>query len=451
MSAGGRSISRRRLILVDALIGFTTLLGVLAIFAIWANRQLLNPDNWSNTSTQLLQNAAIRDATANYVVDQLYANVDVAGLIGSALPPQLKPLAGPASGALRNAAVQGATLALSRPRVQSLWATANRAADQTFVTVVNGGKGAVLINGGVVTLNLASIVDDIAARLGLPSGLGAKLPASIANLQVLKSNQIKLVQDIGSALKGLALWLTIIVPLLYALAIALARGHRRRTLMSVGFAILIAGVLVLLGRSLLESQVPASLVKDASIRPAATAVVSIGTSMLSVIAGAFVIVGAVLVVAAWFAGGARPAVAARRAIAPFLRTNPGPTYGITVAVMVLIFIWQPFPATGTPAGMIVFLLLALLGTALLRRQTATEFPHAQAGDTMAALRARTHRLRAGRHERGTAPEQAQTIPPAPTIPQQIEHLAALRDSGSITPEDYDAAKARLLVKPSSAV
>lgn len=44
---------------------------------------------------------------------------------------------------------------------------------------------------------------------------------------VLKSDDLKLVQNGGKALKGLALLLTILVPVLYALAIVLARGRRR--------------------------------------------------------------------------------------------------------------------------------------------------------------------------------------------------------------------------------
>ena len=142
------AISRRRLIGVDILIGVTTILLVVGIFATWANRLLFSPDNWSKTSTQLLQDANVRSSTANYLVDQLYTNVNVAGVIKQGLPPQLQGLAGPAAGALRNAAVQGAELALSRPRVQQLWAQANRAADQTFIDVVNGRKGAVGVNQG---------------------------------------------------------------------------------------------------------------------------------------------------------------------------------------------------------------------------------------------------------------------------------------------------------------
>jgi hypothetical protein len=367
--------TRGRVWLVRVLIWVTTVLAVLAILAVWANRQLLNPDNWSNTSAKLLQNAAVRDATSNYLVNQLYAKVDVAGELKGRLPAQLQPLAGPISGALRNGASTAAQKALASPRVQDIWKQANRAADQTLVNVVNGGNGAVHVNGGEVSLNLAPIVAEITTRLGLPD-LSSKLPPSVANLKILNSNQIKLVQDIGKALKGLALLLTIIVPLLYALAIWLARGYRRRALMNVGIAIVFAGVLVFLARTVIVSQVTDSLVKTDSVRPAANAVVSIATSMLSEIAGAFVVVGVPLIAAAWFAGPARFAVRARRAIAPFLRDRPDWTFGIVAAIMAVIFIWQPIPATGTPVGIVVFLALALLGTVLLRRQTAEEFPDA---------------------------------------------------------------------------
>ncbi len=90
------SVTRGRRILVQVLMWGTTLLAVLAIFAVWANRQMLNPDNWANTSTKLLQNADIREATSNYLVNQLYANVNVEQELKAKLPTQLAPLAGTA-------------------------------------------------------------------------------------------------------------------------------------------------------------------------------------------------------------------------------------------------------------------------------------------------------------------------------------------------------------------
>ncbi len=438
-ATGTGTISRGRLIGVDALIVLTTILAIVGMLAVWANRLLFNPDNWASTSTQLLENPAVRSATANYVVDQLYANVNVAQLISSGLPPRLDPLAGPAAGALRNVAVQGVDFALQRPVVQSLWATANRTADRAFVAVVKGGKGPVGVQSGVVTLDLASIVDNAAARFGLPSSITSKLPSNIGTLTIIRSDQLSFIQKVGNAVRGLALWLSILVPLLYALAIFLARRHRRRTLMSVGTAIAIAGLAGFAGRHILQNAIVDSLVNNAAQRPAVRATVGIGTQILGEIAGAFIVVGLVVVIAAWFAGPAGLATSGRRALAPFFRERPGWAFAIVAAIMVLVFIWQPIPATGTAIGIIVFLALAMLGTEILRRQTAIEFPNAQSGETTAALRARVEHFRGARQHRHEAPE-----PSPPSLPDQLEKLAALRDSGSITPEDYEAAKANLL-------
>jgi Short C-terminal domain len=428
-----RTISRKRLIGVDALIGVTTVLLIVGMFAIWANRLLFNPDNWSNTSTQLIANPQIRSATSNYLVDQLYANVDVPGLLKQGLPPALQGLAGPAAGALRNGAVQATDLALQRPRVQNLWAQANRAADQTFINVVNGGKGAVSTNNGAVTLNLGLILENIASRLGLPSGLSQHLPPDVANLTVFKAHQLKTVQNIGNAIKGLALWLTILCPLLYALAILLAAGHRRRTLMTVGFAGIFAGVVVFFGRNILQSQITSSITNDESLRPAIRATIGISTQLLTEVAGAVVFVGVILVICAWFAGPGRLPRISREAIAPFLRENPWGTFAVTLGILALLFIWDPIPATGTPAGIITFTVLALVGTELLIRQTAREFPEARAGATANAIRTRMSSVR-----------RSTPSPPSETTADQLNKLAELRDHGALTAEEYETAKTQLL-------
>jgi hypothetical protein len=358
---------------VNGLIVLASVLGVVGMLAVFANRLLFNPDNFASTSAQMLQSPAIRSAVSNYLVDQLYDSINVEGEIKSALPPQLQSLAGPAAGAVRSSAPQAVNVLLTRPAVQSLWEDANRAAAQTFVAIVNGGNNAIGTNNGTVTLNLGAILKDAASRLGIPGSIFSKLPPSAANLTIMKSNQLSLIQDLGNGIQGLALALTIVVPLLYAAAVALARGRRRRTLMSVGFALTIVGLLGLGARLLLVTQVPDTLIKDVSNRPAGRAVVDIVTQILGDIAAAFVIVGVVLVLAALFTGPARYAVRSRRFIAPFLRDHPGWTYGIVASLMLVIFIWQPIHATGTLGGIIVFSVLAAVGTEALRRQTAIEF------------------------------------------------------------------------------
>ena len=116
-----------------ALIVVASLLTFLAIFAVWANRQLLNTDNWTDTSTELLENDAIRTQIGAFLVESLYANVDVKGELEQVFEQVLQPagastLAGPAASGLRSLADQRVEVLLQRPRVQQLWEAANRRA-----------------------------------------------------------------------------------------------------------------------------------------------------------------------------------------------------------------------------------------------------------------------------------------------------------------------------------
>jgi hypothetical protein len=370
---------------VRVILVLATLLAIFSIFAIWANRQLMNPTNWAKTSTTLLQKPTIRSAMSGYLVDQLYANIDVPAQLKSGLPTQLAPLAGPISGALHNLAEQGAERALEIPRVQDAWRTANHAADQALVTIVNGGGSRVQIQGGTVSLNLHQIVADLSQRLGLPSGIAEKLPASVANLKVVTSSQLGLVRNLAKALHALALWLTILTFALYALAVFLARGHRRRMLMWVGSSLVFAGVLVLVGRKIGQGQIVSAITTNASIEPAANDAYSVATSLLVQVASASIIVGIPVILSAWFAGPARWAVAGRRFWAPHLRERPGLAYWIAAGLLALVFLWGPIPATRNPLEMLLFTILAFVGAHVLRGQIAEEFPDAQPVSMRAAM------------------------------------------------------------------
>ena len=123
LSPGGQLSSHRWL--VRSMLGLAAVLGVVGIFAVWANRQLLDTSYWTETNTALLENHAIQEQLSSYLTDQIYANVNVAGEIRSGLPSELKPLAGPAAGGLRTVVEKGIVIALQQPRVQQLWKTAN--------------------------------------------------------------------------------------------------------------------------------------------------------------------------------------------------------------------------------------------------------------------------------------------------------------------------------------
>src|SRR3954447_17157621 len=139
--SGGERESRpmSRLTGSRVLIGIGTLLAFLSILAVWISRQVLETDQWTTTSSEVLQQKAVQRQVAGFLVDQLYANVDIQGELRDALPGRLALLAGPASGAIRQGADTVARRALSNARVQGLWEDANRAAHAELVELVLHG------------------------------------------------------------------------------------------------------------------------------------------------------------------------------------------------------------------------------------------------------------------------------------------------------------------------
>src|SRR5690348_12040623 len=110
------SRGRRRLVRVLIILG--SVLAFLSVFGIWIERQALNTDDWVATSGKLLQNQKIRTAVGNYLVDQLYENVDVRKELEKIFPGETKELAGPAAGVVRQVAGQGAEKVLETSTAQ---------------------------------------------------------------------------------------------------------------------------------------------------------------------------------------------------------------------------------------------------------------------------------------------------------------------------------------------
>ena len=57
---------RRHRILIGTLFALATIIGIVAVLAVWANRQALNTDNETNTSSQLLADKQIQTAVAAF-------------------------------------------------------------------------------------------------------------------------------------------------------------------------------------------------------------------------------------------------------------------------------------------------------------------------------------------------------------------------------------------------
>jgi hypothetical protein len=402
---------------VRSLIGVATVLGIVAIFAIWANRQLLDTGYWTTTNAKLIESPPIREAVSGYLTEQLYANVDVAGELGKELPSELRPLAAPAAGALKDVVQKGINLLLERPQVQELWRKANQVTHAEFVRLIENKGSVVKTPGkGEVVLDLRPMLGEVADKVGAPSSLVSKIPPDVAQLRIVKAKQLETAQNAVNLLRSLAVILPLLAIAMFALAVYLARGRRRQTLIAVGSAFIGAGLVVIVARSILGTKVVNSLATTEAVRPAAQAAWSIGTSVLGDIAWSTVFIGVPVILAGLLAGPTHLATRLRRLMAPYLSDRPDITFGAVALLLLLLFAWGPIVATKTLSGILIIIVLAMFGAEMLRRQTAREFPDAHVHHAMGGAAHQTAvPIPPERRPSGGKPSQTTDPAPSPSV------------------------------------
>ncbi|HEY5332377.1 MAG TPA: SHOCT domain-containing protein [Solirubrobacterales bacterium] len=468
---------------VKGLIVLGALFAFLSVFAIWVERQALDTNEWVHTSGRLIQNSTIRTALGEYLVEQLYENVDVEKKVEEVLPSVAKEVAGPVASGIRQFAGTGAEKVLETGTAQSLWETANRTAHEQLIAVLENKKESVSTANGEVTLNVGSLLTNLAGQVGLGKNLAEQLPPEAGQITILKSEQLKTAQDIVVAIKGLALLLSILTFLVFGLAIYLTQGGRWVTVLFSGVGLIVAGLLVLVLRHVAGGIVVDQLVKQENVKPAAEAAWSIGTSLMISIATTIIIVGVFFAAAGWLSSPSGSARGTRRVFAPALGRYLPYCYG-GLAVILAIYL-----LTASGVGLRSFLTVVVLGAMAafglheLSKQTAEEFPDltyaevfgptgkriagavsdANLGERASKIKMPEMRRPGGMslpEVRRPSSREASPTPPA-AAPQQpepptevlndedarlarLERLGALHEKGILSDEEFAAEKARLL-------
>jgi Short C-terminal domain len=462
-------MSRGRRRTVKGLVILGSILAFLSVFAIWTERQALNTDDWVSTSGRLIQNQTIRAAVGDYLVDQLYENVDVEAELKDILPGDTKDLAGPAAGGLRQVAGDGAEKVLESSTAQSLWEDANRSAHEQLVSVLEDKGDAVSTSEGNVSLNLGSLLTNLASQVGIGQNLAEKLPPDAGQIQILRSDELKTAQNIAIAIKGLALVLSILTFLTFAGAIYLTREGRWVTVLYSGIGLVAAGFAVIVAREIAGGIVVDQLVVTDSVKPAGEAAWSIATSLMISIATTVIVVGILFAIAGWLASPTGSARATRRVFAPVLRHHVAYVYTGLAIIVCFYFLSGPTQGLRSFLTTLVVAGMAAFGIHELRKQTEEEHPDADYGEVFGRTRdrvvgavkdanigervgERASKLRLPEAKRPGGGESASSEAPTAVAPlndedarlERLERLASLRDKGILTEEEFAAEKARLL-------
>jgi hypothetical protein len=460
-------MSRGRRRTVRALIILGSVLAFLSVFAIWIERQALNTDDWVATSGKLLQNQTIRTAVSNYLVDQLYENVNVHKELEKILPGEAKELAGPAAGGLRQIAGTGAEKVLESSTAHELWEDSNRAMHEQLLAVLENKKEAVSTSEGNVTLNLGSLLTNLASQIGIGESLAEKLPPDAGQIQILKSDQLKTAQNIAVAVKGLALLLSILTFVAFGAAIYLSRNGRWVTVLLSGVGLIAAGFAAVVFRHVAGGIVVGQLVQNDSVKPAGEAVWSIGTSLMTSIATTVIVVGVLFLAAGWLASPTAGARGVRRFLAPALRLHSAFVYAGLAIVVCIYFLNAPTQGLRSFLTTLIIAGMAAFGIHELRKQAEEEFPEAtydevfggtrdkvvgavrdaniseRVGEQAAKLRLPERRPRPSEHG-AEAPTATMPVSEEDARLERLEKLGELREKGILTEEEFAVEKSRLL-------
>jgi hypothetical protein len=340
---------------------------------LWAERQALDTDEWVATSDELLEDEEIRTALGVALVDSLYDSTSVREAFEERLPPALDGIAAPASAALKEVARRNAPRVLGTDAALTAWREANEAAHRTLLAIVEGDE-----TNRSVTLDLGSLLRQMAEGVGLPPDAVDRLPPEVRSLQIARPDQLEAAQS-GLDLFKTVVWVLLgLAVLAFAGAIFLA-ADRRRAVLAVGGCLIVAAIAVLAIRRLAGKEVVDALADAPNAHSVAEDAWDIATSLMIDVALGSLLFGAFVLSGAWLAGPGRRPRAVRRFAAPAFREHQALLRtGLGVAILLLV-VWGPVPWTQRIVPIIIFTVGAFVWLEWIRARTIAEFPEGDAG------------------------------------------------------------------------
>lgn len=273
--------------------------GVVAIFALWANGQLLDTGSWTAVSGRLLENQEVRHRVATFLGEELVAETEAQ--LQAAGQEEVASRVVPA---LRAERTRLAERVMKTARFGQIWEQANRSGHKALLRVLNeegkaGEREAVVVD---LTPALRQIADELeeegfASDFGI-TDLSSLVEPGAARIEVLEAQELHQAQDAVKVVRGLTLPAVLATLGLYALVLVLGWWELSRTFIGIGITLIVTGALALLLRTLAGNEVVDQLLTAQADRDAADAAWGIATTTIQHLAIGCIVAGALA-----FAGG----------------------------------------------------------------------------------------------------------------------------------------------------
>lgn len=426
----GRRIGAWILIVLASLLCFGTAADV------WVKRQVLSTPKWVSASDRILADPKVQDALATYIVDEIYSNVDVQKELSDKLPEGWKGIAGPIAAGIRTPATSAVDRILASDRVAKIWHNVNEKAHTALVNVLEDKTRIGSTKDGKVTLDVGEIVRIVGTDLGIPSSVMDKVPSDVGQITIFQSKNLAAIQNVVKLLNILGPILFVLIIALYALAVWMARGRRRLTLRNVGWSIIIVGLLLTTMRRLTGNYID-SIITNPQYSVTAKIIYGILSELLYDTAWLLISWGALIVVGMIILGPTRIATALRRFLAPLLNADTTIFWVGAAVVYLLVLLIVPSPALRLWWSVIVIGAVAAGGLEILRRRSIAEFPESHLDVDVDGIKARAEHAWSSVTSRFKRDDSGDHV-------TQLKNLTEMHDAGSLSDEEFAAAKKKLL-------
>jgi len=247
-------------VVATLLIVIGCILAPISVVAVWTKNLVTDTDRYVTTVAPLARDPAIQNAVADKITAEIFTYLDVAGLTNEAvdalstrgLPPRvatgLHALSGPLSGGVQSFVRTEVGKVVASDAFADAWVTANRTAHQALVAALTGqtGEGITIAN-DTVSINLGPFIQVVKQRL-VERGfdLASRIPDINPSFTILQSEAIGKAQGAFSLINAIGNWLPVIMLILLALGVYVAKGHRR-ALVGAGLGLAVGMLALALG------------------------------------------------------------------------------------------------------------------------------------------------------------------------------------------------------------
>lgn len=393
-----------RPVVATVLVVVIAILTPLGVIARWAHNEVADTDRYVESIAPLADDPDIQAAVTDRITTEITTRLEVQAVTQEAidaladrgLPPlaatSLAALSGPLADSIESFIRDQVASLVASDQFEDAWIEANRQAHAQLVAVLTGKDSELVeISNNAVSVNLATVVEAVKQRL-IERGftLAEQLPTVEAQFTIFQSDDITKAQNAFRMLSALNTLLPILLLVLLAVAVGVAR-NRRTTLIAAMLAIaasmLLLGVALNAFRMVYLDAVPTDQIPV----DAAAAVYDTLVWFIRLNLRAILVLSLAIAFVAWISGPSRTAVTLRRgtsgAIArtrsggerigvntgrfgEFLGTYKVAIRGGVLALALVAYAMADHPTGGFTLGLVVIAAVILLVVELLSRQPA---------------------------------------------------------------------------------